>query len=65
MDGVILRDGRRRATFLPQVWEKIPDKVEFMENLCYKMGEAPDVWRQKHLEVLTYEVEEFKEIAEG
>src|SRR5512146_2933490 len=59
-DGVVLRDGFRRATFLPQVWEKIPDKAEFLENLCYKMGEAPDAWRRKHLEVLTYEVEEFR-----
>jgi uncharacterized protein len=60
-DGVILRDGFRRATFLPQVWEKIPDKAEFLDNLCYKMGEAPDTWRRKHLEVLVYEVEEFHE----
>jgi AmmeMemoRadiSam system protein A len=60
-DGVILRDGGRRATFLPQVWDKIPDKAEFLDNLCYKMGEAPDTWRKKHLEVLTYEVEEFRE----
>ena len=60
-DGVVLRDGFRRATFLPQVWEKIPDKAEFLENLCYKMGEAPDAWRRKHLEVLTYDVEEFRE----
>ncbi len=60
-DGVILRDGFRRATFLPQVWEKIPDKAEFLDNLCYKMGAAPDAWRRKHLEVLTYEVEEFHE----
>jgi AmmeMemoRadiSam system protein A len=61
VDGVILRDGYRRATFLPQVWEKIPDKAEFLENLCYKMGAAPDTWRVKHLEVLTYQVEEFHE----
>ena len=61
VDGVILRDGFRRATFLPQVWEKIPDKAEFLDNLCYKMGEAPDTWRRKHLEVLTYEVDEFQE----
>ena len=61
MDGVILRDGFRRATFLPQVWEKIPDKAEFLDNLCYKMGAAPDTWRRRHLEVLTYEVEEFSE----
>ena len=61
VDGVILRDGFRRATFLPQVWEKIPDKAEFLDNLCYKMGAAPDTWRHKHLEVLTYQVEEFRE----
>ena len=47
VDGVILRDGPRRATFLPQVWEKIPDKAEFLDNLCYKMGAAPDTWRRK------------------
>ncbi len=61
VDGVILRDGFRRATFLPQVWGKIPDKAEFLDNLCYKMGAAPDTWRYKHLEVLTYQVEEFHE----
>jgi AmmeMemoRadiSam system protein A len=61
IDGVILRDGMRRATFLPQVWEKIPDKAEFLDNLCSKMGSMPDTWRMKHLEVLTYQVEEFHE----
>lgn len=61
VDGVILRDGFRRATFLPQVWEKIPGPVEFLENLCYKMGASPDTWRRKHLDVLVYQVEEFHE----
>ena len=61
VDGVILRDAFHRATFLPQVWEKIPDRVEFLENLCYKMGAAPDLWKKKHLDVLTYQVEEFRE----
>ena len=61
VDGVILRDGWRRATFLPQVWEKIPDKAEFLAELCYKMGAAPNTWKQKHLEVLIYQVEEFHE----
>jgi hypothetical protein len=61
VDGVILRDGSRRATFLPQVWEKIPDKAAFLSNLCYKMGASPSTWRQKHLEVLIYQVEEFHE----
>lgn len=61
IDGVILRDGMRRATFLPQVWEKIPDPEEFLDELCMKMGAQPDLWRRKRLEVLTYQVEEFHE----
>jgi AmmeMemoRadiSam system protein A len=62
VDGVILGDDSyRRATFLPQVWEKIPDPAEFLSNLCYKLGVDPDMWRWKHFEVFTYQVEEFHE----
>jgi AmmeMemoRadiSam system protein A len=61
IDGVVLRDGPRRATFLPQVWEKLPDPADFLDNLCYKMGAAPGLWHQKHLDVLIYQVEEFHE----
>ncbi len=61
MDGVILQDGFRRATFLPQVWEKVADKEEFLDHLCLKMGASPDLWRRKHLEVLVYQVEDFHE----
>jgi|SRR5215211_3363018 len=62
IDGVILCDTSfHRATFLPQVWEKIPDAREFLNNLCYKMGLEPDLWRRQHFEVLTYQVEEFHE----
>ena len=51
----------RRATFLPQVWEKIPDKADFLNNLCAKMGAAADTWRRKALDVEVYQVEEFHE----
>ncbi|HJS18197.1 MAG TPA: AmmeMemoRadiSam system protein A [Anaerolineales bacterium] len=61
VDGIILRDASRRSTFLPQVWEKIPDPAEFLSNLCYKMGGDPQLWRKKHLDVLVYQVEEFHE----
>ncbi len=61
VDGVILRDGFHRATFLPQVWAKLPDPADFLDNLCYKMGASPTLWRQKHLDVLVYQVEEFHE----
>jgi AmmeMemoRadiSam system protein A len=61
VDGVILHDEFRRATFLPQVWQKIPDLAGFLNELCYKMGASPELWRKKHLHVLTYQVEEFHE----
>ncbi len=61
LDGIILRDGSRRATFLPQVWQQIPEKADFLNQLCVKMGAARDLWRHKHLEVLIYQVEEFHE----
>lgn len=61
VDGVVLKYGGRRATFLPQVWEKIPDPAVFLCYLCQKMGASPDLWQHKKLEVFTYEVEEFSE----
>jgi AmmeMemoRadiSam system protein A len=62
VDGVILHDGiGHRGTFLPQVWEKIPDPIEFLNHLCEKMGLLADAWRTKHLDVYTYQVEEFHE----
>lgn len=64
IDGVVLREGLRRATFLPQVWEKIPDPAQFLDHLCDKMGVPFDLWRQKKLAVFTYQVEEFRETSE-
>jgi AMMECR1 domain-containing protein len=62
VDGVVLKKGHRRATFLPQVWEKIPDPAEFLDNLCCKMGEPANSWRRGTLQVLIYQVEEFHEL---
>jgi uncharacterized protein len=59
VDGVIIKDGRARATFLPQVWEQLPDKGEFLSHLCSKMGASSNLWKTKNLEVFTYQVEEF------
>lgn len=62
IDGVILKHGFHKATFLPQVWEKIPDPAEFLDQLCYKMGERSNLWRNTRLQVYTYQVEEFHEL---
>ena len=61
VDGVILRRGVLRATFLPQVWEKVGDPLEFLEMLCDKAGLSRGAWRQADVEMLVYPVESFAE----
>jgi MEMO1 family protein len=60
-DGVLLQIGPRMATFLPQVWAQIPEKVQFLEHLAQKAGCAPDAWRGKDVSVSVYHVECFEE----
>ncbi len=60
-DGVILKIGLRMATYLPQVWEQIPDKEAFMTSLAQKAGCQGDAWKTQPAEVLIYHVEAFKE----
>jgi MEMO1 family protein len=60
-DGVVLRIGTHSSTFLPQVWQQIPDKVDFLNRLAQKAGCEPSDWRGKETTVLTYRVEAFHE----
>ena len=60
VDGIVLKRGMHRATFLPQVWEKLPQPETFLANLCYKAGLPPDAWRQPDVEIDTYQVDKFK-----
>jgi AmmeMemoRadiSam system protein A len=61
IDGVILEQGRHRATFLPQVWDQLPMPEEFLNHLCYKAGLSATAWRKGDLAVSTYQVQEFEE----
>jgi AmmeMemoRadiSam system protein A len=61
IDGVILVAGPYRATFLPQVWEKIPDPEQFLDTLCNKAGVPASTWRRGEADVFTYQVESFHE----
>lgn len=56
--GVVLRFGGRRATFLPQMWERIPDPEEFVAQLKCKASLAADFWSDD-MEVWHYTVEKF------
>ena len=60
-DGVILKIGERMATYLPQVWEQIPDKQNFLGSLAVKAGCPANAWKTEPTTVLIYHVEAFKE----
>jgi AmmeMemoRadiSam system protein B/AmmeMemoRadiSam system protein A len=59
-DGIILEADGRRATFLPQVWESLPDKRAFLAELLKKAGLPPDA-RLGRCKISRYRVAKFHE----
>ena len=58
---VIVRDGHS-GLFLPQVWEQIPDKKEFLSELCsQKAGLERGCWQDKKTDIYTFTVDSFRE----
>jgi len=53
IDGVIIQKGAARSTFLPQVWEQLPQPEDFLGHLCMKAGLSADAWKKPGLEVQT------------
>jgi AmmeMemoRadiSam system protein A len=58
VDGLILADGRRRATFLPAVWAKLPAAADFLDALLAKGGWPEGTW-PADLRARRYTSEEF------
>lgn len=58
-DGVVLEIEGRRVTFLPQVWESLPDRREFLRQLSEKGGWPGDAWTRRDARVWTYTVQSF------
>jgi AmmeMemoRadiSam system protein A len=58
--GVILSQEGARATFLPQVWQQLPDVEAFLTHLCQKGGMPGACWKDPNTRVSVYEVEYFK-----
>ncbi|MGZ5028509.1 MAG: AmmeMemoRadiSam system protein A [Methylobacter sp.] len=56
IDGLILREGHRRGTFLPSVWESLPTPERFLLNLKQKAGLPPDYWSPT-IQIHRYQVE--------
>ena len=60
VDGVTLELEDRRATFLPQVWDALPEPRDFLTALKQKAGLPVDFWSPA-LNVALYQVTKWKE----
>jgi AmmeMemoRadiSam system protein A len=61
VDGVIIQRDWHRATFLPQVWEKLPQPRDFMAQLCMKAGLPHNDYENPGLDVQVYQVQKHEE----
>lgn len=62
VDGLLLEFGAYRATFLPKVWETLPDPADFLAHLKHKAGLPVDFWSSQ-LTVFRYQTESFSDLA--
>ncbi len=58
IDGLILQEGAARGTFLPSVWESLPEPQQFLAQLKRKAGLPIDHWSER-IRVFRYETEAF------
>lgn len=58
IDGLIIEEGLHKGTFLPSVWESLPDPSEFLAHLKQKAGMSPHHWSDA-LKLYRYTTESF------
>ena len=61
IDGIIFECGRYRSTFLPQVWEQLPQAEVFMQHLKYKAGLPVNYWSDD-VRLSRYTVQKWREV---
>lgn len=60
MDGLILESGINRGTFLPSVWESLPDASSFLRHLKLKAGLSADYWSDE-IRISRYTTDSFSD----
>jgi len=60
-DGLLIKKNNKSSTFLPQVWEQLNDKKDFLNHLCLKAQLPVDIWEHELIEVKKYKVMCFNE----
>ncbi len=58
VDGLILQENRHRGTFLPAVWEDLPEPAAFLQHLKQKAGLPSDYWSDT-VQIYRYTTEMF------
>jgi AmmeMemoRadiSam system protein A len=58
IDGLVIEEGKRRGTFLPAVWESLPEPADFIRQLKKKAGFSPGYWSSE-IRFKRYSVESF------
>lgn len=61
IDGIIIKYRNHSATFLPDVWQDLPDKHQFLAHLCVKAGLEPGCYKNLKLQVFKYHTISFSE----
>lgn len=61
VDGLILEEHGHRGTFLPSVWESLPDPAEFIRQLKRKAGLPTDYW-STGIRIARYQTEAFSTV---
>ena len=60
IDGVVLQCGASRGTFLPQVWDSLPEPARFLNELKRKAGLPADFWSEE-IKLYRYHVDKWTE----
>ena len=60
VDGLVIENEQHSATFLPQVWEQLPEPEQFLQHLKRKAGLQDDHWPED-MRCFRYHCEKFKE----
>ena len=59
IDGLVLKEGMNSGTFLPSVWEQLPDRETFLQHLKQKAGLSQSYWSDR-ITIDRYEVDSFE-----
>jgi len=59
--GLLIEEAGHRATFLPKVWQALPDKTEFLTQLKKKAGFSENYWSER-INCFLYTTESFSDV---